>query len=203
SRAGFHAVPERSLTDVGRQKPAEELGICGKRGKSATTEPRAAVHTEKVKAQKGRNAGEATMRLLIEMQTVGLERACESEGLLEAEADAIAGDGVDPTGGVADQGHIVAIHALEAMHGRDRSSFAASRHSSFQASEQFRKGGKHVRDASRRARRDTSEADFAIADWRDVNLGMVFPIDLDTVGPWTETIVLPKSVALQIKGAGV
>src|SRR5262249_21789833 len=158
-------------------------------------------HTEEMKAYKGRNTGKSAVCPLIGMQIIGFQRVRESECLVEAEAYAVASDRVHSTRGITNKSHVVTIDALEAMHNRDSSSFATGRHSFLQASAQFRKGGKDVRDASRRAGRDTSETDFGIADWRDVNLSIVFPIDVDTVGPWTQTIVLPKSVAPQIKRA--
>jgi len=88
---------------VGGEEPAEELGICRKRRKNATAKPRAGVHTEEMKAKPRRDTGKAAVCLLIEMQIIGFEGVRESEGLVEAEAEAIAGNRVDPTRGVADQ----------------------------------------------------------------------------------------------------
>ena len=53
------------------------------------------------------------MGLLIAREIACVEGFAEGGGLAEAEAEAFAGDGVDGSGGVADEGDVVACDAVE------------------------------------------------------------------------------------------
>ena len=77
------------------------------------------VHQEQGAGHDGGEALDAAVGLLVGGEIVGVEGAGEGGGLAEAEGEAFAGDGVDGSGGVADEGDVAGGDAMESASERD------------------------------------------------------------------------------------
>ncbi len=104
------------MTDVDFEKTLKEDGEALEGLKDSVAEAGGTIHQEQAARHEAGGKLDAAMGLLVESEVVGFEREGEGRGLTEAESHAFAGDGVDGTGGVADEGDVA---------GGDTTEFAA------------------------------------------------------------------------------
>ena len=123
------------------------------------------------------------------------KRLSQENRLLKRQAQALPGDGIDRTGGVANQRDPAARnHPNAAQHG-DRSSLCRRRGRTVQALGKPGKERQGVLKAQSRATGDEGEANLLRANRCDHHLALVAPVDLDEIRPRSYPVVPAKSKA--------
>ena len=84
-----------------------------------------AIHQKQAAGHETGKPLDAAMGLLIEGKVVGVECDGQSGGLTEAEGHAFAGNGIDGSGGIADEGDVAGGDAAEFAAERDGSTCRA------------------------------------------------------------------------------
>jgi hypothetical protein len=97
---------ERLFTGVEAEQFRKERRAAAEGTQSAGEEGRVAIHEKKEIRHEMRATRDTTVRLLIQREIAGGDGLGEGEGLLETEGEAVAGDGVDRAGGVADEADV-------------------------------------------------------------------------------------------------
>ena len=119
---------------------------------------------------------------LIVGEIAGAESFAERDGLTEAEAEALSGDGVDGAGGVADEGDVAARDAMKFSAEGDRTARGVAGGGGLETLLELRELIKGLLDGRELLARDKGDADLGGRDGSDVGLSVVAPIDLDEVG---------------------
>jgi len=133
--------------------------------------------------------------LLIESEVVRKEGVGESGGLAKTEGHAFAGNGIDGSGGVADEGDVAFGYAAELAAEGDGASCRAV---GLGQGEVMAQGGEVTEGclgAGEFFVRDEGDADFVGGVGSDVGLAVVAPVDLDEVRPWGDGVVLAQADA--------
>jgi hypothetical protein len=113
---------KRGLTNVYLKELLEEERAALEGAEELVAKARRAIQQKKRAGHEARETLDAPVSLLIEGEIVILECGCESRGLAEAESKAFAGDGIDGTGGVADEGDVFGRDCVECAAQGDGSS---------------------------------------------------------------------------------
>ena len=177
------------------KKALEETGIALEGAEYRVAKARRTVHQEETAGHDAGNALDAAVGLLVEIEIVGAEGVGESVGLAKAEGHAFAGDRVDGSGGVADEGDVVIGDAAEFAAEGDGASCRAV---GLGQGEVMAQGGEVTEGrlgAGEFFVRDEGDADFVGGVGGDVGLAEVAPVDLDEVRPWSDGVVLAEADA--------
>jgi hypothetical protein len=153
------------------------------------------VHEEQTLGHEVGRTLDAAVGLLVGGQVIALECRSEGRGLTEAESEAFAGDGVDRTGGVADEGDVAGDDAMKGTTEGDR---AAGRAAWFCCDEMTLEGGEvpeSLLGAADFFAGDEGDTDFAGGDWSDVGLAVVAPVNFDEAAPGSDGVVLTEADA--------
>ena len=131
---------------------------------------------------------------LIARQVAGLKASRKHDRLAECESKAFARDGVNGSGGVADQRHIASPCARESTISSERASFGRNYLGAGQSRLQLGQGPKPFLDPQTGIMRSQRHADLLAAHCRGVALTVIAPVDLHMIAPWSHAIVPPKCV---------
>ena len=104
---------EWGLADVDLKKALEEPGIALEGAQDRVAKNGRAIQQEKVARHEGWKTLDAAMGLLIRGEIVGAEGVGEGCGLSKAQGHAFAGNGIDGSGGIADEGDVAVGDAAE------------------------------------------------------------------------------------------
>ena len=104
----------------------EENGVVRKGAKDSGAKARGVVHEKEAAGHEARGKLYAAVSVLVEGEVVSVESFGECGGLAEGEAEAGAGDGVDRTGGVADESDVVGGDSAKGASEGDRSAWSAA-----------------------------------------------------------------------------
>ena len=97
---------ETCMADMELEQTIEEPRVALEEVEGAVADAREAIHQKQAFGHDGGEPLDAAVSLLIGGEVVRLERRCECCGLTKAKGEAFAGDGVDRTGGVADESDV-------------------------------------------------------------------------------------------------
>src|ERR1700721_794507 len=145
------------------------------------------------------------MSSLVEREVAGCETVGEERGLLEGEAEAFSGDGVDSAGGIAYQSDSVSINAPEAASDSNRSAFGRCVRSVLKACGEFGKLRQRFFEAQFWAGGNQRDANFVATDGRYVDLAVVIfifififtdaPVQFHELSPGSDTVVAAEGEA--------
>jgi len=101
------------VVNVEAKEALEEPGAALEDFENPVAEERGAIHEEQAAGHKRRETLDAAVGPLVRGEVVDFERWGQSCGLTECEGESFAGDGIDGTGGVADEGDVACGDAAE------------------------------------------------------------------------------------------
>lgn len=133
------------------------------------------------------------MAALVASEIADGQTFAEQSSLTEAEAKTFAGDGIDSAGGVTDQGGASAINVAKTLGDGNGSAFVGGVFGVFEPTRKFGEVRKSIFQTQLLIGRDRSDADFFVADGRDINLGAIAPMQFHALGPGRDAIVTTES----------
>lgn len=190
-------------THVHRQQALEDFGMGCERGERAPAQPCAAIHGEHEARHETRAGSQAAVRGLIEGKIAPLHRISQSERLAETETEAFARNGIDGTGGIADERDVAAHYAAQLARRRERATFGGASRHAFEPGGERGKLCQGIFDAQLRIARNERDAHFIRRDRGDINLATGAPVNLNVVRPGFHPEMKPEAVAAAVAQGGI
>src|SRR5579862_2905705 len=196
SRASVNAsrMNRSSDTGVNCQQALEYEGLGPERAEHRRAEARIAVERQHQLGHERRTARDAAMRRLIQLQVVSDQGIGKCDGLSKSQAHAFAGDGIDRTGGIADQYSAAPIDSLQAASGSNGAALFAHGDCSLKPPLQFGKARQGGIQPQVRIARDHCDADLVAGYRRDVHLAFIAPINFHEIGPGAYAIMPAEAI---------
>jgi hypothetical protein len=132
---------------------------------------------------------------LILSEVVGFKGSSQGERLAEAEGEALAGDGVDGPGGVADECDAAARDPMKSAAESDGAAGCVAGWSGGEAALKLREVTQGLIDVGVPSAGDEGYAHLIGGYGSDISLAVVAPVNLDMVGPGGEGEVLAEADA--------
>ena len=181
------------VAKVNLQQVLEEPRIALEDVQGSITDAGRTIHEEHTLGHEGGKKLDAAVGLLVGGEVIALE--CRSEGcsLTKAQGEALAGDGVNRTGGVADKSDVAGDDAMEGTAEGDR---AAGRAVWFCRDEMTLEGGEVLESlfgTDDSLAGDEGDTDFTGRDGCDIGLAVVAPVNLDEAAPGSDGVVLTEA----------
>ena len=186
---------QRGVADVNLQQVFEESRIALEDVQGSITHAWQTIHKEHTSGHEGGKKLDAAGGLLVGGKVIAPQCSSEDRGLTEAQGEALAGDGVNRTGGVADESDVAGGDAMEGTTEGDR---AAGRAVWFCRDEMALEGGEVLESlfgTDDSLAGDEGDTDFAGRDGCDIGLAVVAPVNLDEAAPGSDGVVLTEAYA--------
>ena len=122
-----NAIGGGLFADVHGQHAGEKIWPCGEGADGARAQASAAVEQQHQVGHPFGAATDAPVFGMVVREIAGFERRGQRHGLLEKQAEAFAGDGIDRAGSIAYQRYIAAAHGLEAPRRRNATALEVGR----------------------------------------------------------------------------
>src|SRR5262249_7893093 len=143
------------------------------------------------------------MRALVTAKVAMLDGVREGTGLVKAEAQPFAGDGIDASRGIAYQGHAAALDSAQGVHRRDCSAFGADGNRASNSFAQVRERAQSGIDAKLRIVRHHRNTHLIRAERGDIRLTVITPVHFHSRRPRRYLEVAAIGIAAAVMRAGV
>lgn len=176
------------------KEPPKDFRPCLEDLQRAMLQPGTLIESQHEPCHPQRTPRQPAMLGLVAPQVPGLEASCQNHRLAKCQSEALARDGVNGSGGVADERHVASPHARESTIPRERASFG--RHC-LGASQPLLQPGQRAEsflDPQTGIMRSQRHADLLAAHRCGIALTAIAPVDLHMIAPRSHAIVPSKCV---------
>ena len=191
------------MADVEAKEPFEETGLALEEVEGEVAEAGGSVHEEHGASHEVRAALDGSVGLLVGGEVAAAEGFGQGEGLMEGEAEAFSGDGVDGAGGVADESYVAAGDSMELAVESDGAARGVGGGGGVEATLELRVVGEGALDGGDFCGGYEGYADLVGGDGGDVGLAVIAPVDFDEVWRRFDLEVLAEAYALGAVGDAI
>jgi len=188
------------VADVDLEQPLEEPRVAPEDVEDMVAEARGAAHQEQGAGGESGETLDAAVGVLVGGGVIIPERGGQGCSLTKAESHAFAGDGIDRSGGVADEGNVAGSDPVKTDAVADGTTRGTGRRGGREVAGKLGEVREGVRGTGKFPIGDKGDADHGGRDGGDVGLTVVAPVNLDEVCPWCDGVVLPQTDAGGVPG---